>query len=72
MDNENSGGKNEPKGYDEQYKILLLGESAVGKTCLLLRFVDQMFFENYVGTIGKNKNCFKCVKYSLNLNLRLK
>jgi small GTP-binding protein len=42
----------EKRPYDEQYKILIIGDSSVGKTSLLLRFCDQKYFENYVATIG--------------------
>ncbi len=40
------------KSYDNQYKLLLIGDSAVGKTSTLLRFVDASYFDNYVATIG--------------------
>ena len=33
-------------------KILLIGESDVGKTCLLLRFMDNTFKTNHQNTIG--------------------
>ena len=34
------------------YKILVLGDSNVGKTCLIHRYCDQAFFEHYISTIG--------------------
>ncbi|MCQ2818470.1 MAG: GTP-binding protein [archaeon] len=34
------------------YKVLLLGDSSVGKTCFLKRFVDGTFQEVYMSTIG--------------------
>jgi Ras-related protein Rab-1A len=37
---------------DLLYKVLIIGDSAVGKSCLLLQFSDQTFSENYVSTIG--------------------
>ena len=36
------------------YKVLLLGNSYVGKTCILLRFSEDIFKENYDVTIGLN------------------
>ena len=46
--------------YDEEeaeddynlYKILLLGDTSVGKSCLLLRFCDNSFQEAHLTTIG--------------------
>ncbi len=38
--------------YNYLFKLLLIGNSAVGKSCLLLRFSDNIFNENYISTIG--------------------
>ena len=38
--------------YDCQFKLLLIGDSNVGKSCLLLRFSDDTFTGNYMSTIG--------------------
>ncbi len=35
------------------YKILVLGDSAVGKTCLIYRYCDREFYESYISTIGE-------------------
>ena len=37
---------------DCAYKVLLLGDSSVGKTCFLLRYCDQTFKDAYLYTIG--------------------
>ena len=37
---------------DAVYKILLLGDSEVGKSCFLMRYADNVFVENYITTIG--------------------
>ena len=34
------------------YKILLLGDSGVGKTCFLLRFMEDSFIDLHMATIG--------------------
>eukprot|EP00345_Euplotes_harpa_P003759 CAMPEP_0168330238 /NCGR_PEP_ID=MMETSP0213-20121227/7599_1 /TAXON_ID=151035 /ORGANISM="Euplotes harpa, Strain FSP1.4" /LENGTH=209 /DNA_ID=CAMNT_0008333745 /DNA_START=16 /DNA_END=641 /DNA_ORIENTATION=- len=34
------------------FKMVLIGDSSVGKSCLLIRFADDDFTENYVTTIG--------------------
>ena len=41
------------------FKILTIGESGVGKTCILRMFVEGKFFFFFLGTIGidlKTKN----------------
>ena len=38
--------------YDYLFKLLIIGESGVGKTCLLLRFTDDSFTANHLATIG--------------------
>lgn len=38
--------------YDHLFKLLIIGESGVGKTCLLLRFTDDSFTNNHLTTIG--------------------
>jgi Ras-related protein Rab-1A len=38
--------------YDYIYKVLLLGDSSVGKTCFLLRYADDTFNDNHITTIG--------------------
>jgi Ras-related protein Rab-1A len=44
---------NQPYGeYDYLFKILLIGDSGVGKSCLLLRFADGAFTDSYISTIG--------------------
>jgi Ras-related protein Rab-1A len=38
--------------YDYLFKLLLIGDSGVGKSCLLHRFADHKFTESYISTIG--------------------
>ncbi|XP_061374288.1 ras-related protein RABD2a isoform X2 [Gastrolobium bilobum] len=40
------------KEYDYLFKLLLIGDSGVGKSCLLLRFADDSYIESYISTIG--------------------
>ncbi|KAK7245064.1 hypothetical protein RIF29_39895 [Crotalaria pallida] len=38
--------------YDYLLKLLLIGDSGVGKSCLLLRFTDDSFTTSFITTIG--------------------
>ncbi|ORX89607.1 hypothetical protein K493DRAFT_149236, partial [Basidiobolus meristosporus CBS 931.73] len=38
--------------YDHLIKLLLIGDSGVGKSCLLLRFCDDSFTPSFITTIG--------------------
>ncbi len=43
------------KTYDLLFKLLLIGDSGVGKTCVLFRFSDDAFNTTFISTIGKKK-----------------
>jgi len=38
--------------YDYIFKIVIIGDSGVGKSCMLLRFADNEFTDSYISTIG--------------------
>jgi len=46
----NASSKN--AAYDYLIKLLLIGDSGVGKSCLLLRFSDDSFTPSFITTIG--------------------
>lgn len=42
------------KTYDYLFKLLLIGDSGVGKTCLLFRFSEDAFNTTFISTIGES------------------
>ena len=40
------------QGFDFLFKVVVIGDSGVGKSCLLIRFADDKFSEEHVSTIG--------------------
>ncbi|XP_065054828.1 ras-related protein Rab-35-like [Rhopilema esculentum] len=40
------------RDYDHLFKLLIIGDSGVGKSSILLRFADNMFSGTYITTIG--------------------
>jgi len=46
------GASSKNAAYDYLIKMLLIGDSGVGKSCLLLRFSDDSFTPSFITTIG--------------------
>ena len=42
------------KTYDFLFKLLLIGDSGVGKTCILVRFSEDAFNSTFISTIGES------------------
>jgi len=38
--------------YDHLFKFTIIGDSGVGKSCLMMRFADDTFNESFITTIG--------------------
>ena len=51
---------------DYLFKMLLIGNSGVGKSCLLLRYAENSFNENFFNTIGVDFK-LKTVKHEGNI-----
>ena len=63
----------EPKKetYDYIIKALLLGDSNVGKTLLIGKFIDNEFSENTLNTIGLDLQCTSLVINKKKINLQI-
>ena len=46
----------ENQKYDFLFKILIIGDSGVGKTCILSRFTKKNFIEKHITTSGREFN----------------
>lgn len=44
------------EAYDFMFKVIVIGDSGVGKTNLILKFSDRDFNPNYLPTIGLDFN----------------
>ena len=49
------------KQFDHLYKTVIIGNSGVGKSAILVRFVENQFSEHYLATIGVDFR-FKTIK----------
>lgn len=54
------------KTYDYLFKLLLIGDSGVGKTCILFRFSEDAFNTTFISTIGKLQHNSKLLKHDVN------
>uniref|UniRef100_S4RXL7 Ras-related protein SEC4 n=1 Tax=Petromyzon marinus TaxID=7757 RepID=S4RXL7_PETMA len=54
------------KSYDCLFKLLLIGDSGVGKTCVLFRFSEDAFNSTFISTIGGSRPvCQVCIRIDL-------
>jgi len=51
--NNNMSGAGKTQAFDYLIKLILIGDSGVGKTCFLLKFADENFTSSHISTIGK-------------------
>jgi len=54
------------KRYDHLLRLLLVGETGVGKTCLLCRFATDDFVESHISTIGR---IIRCLQFTISSGL---
>lgn len=39
--------------YEALLKVVTIGDTSVGKTCIILRYTQDLFRENFLSTIGQ-------------------
>ena len=49
--------------YDYLFKLVIIENSSVGKSSILLRFADDQFNESYLTTIGVDFRCILNYKH---------
>ena len=47
-----SPSKRHSKNYDYMFKVILIGDSGVGKTSILSKFVGEEVIKSHISTIG--------------------
>ena len=52
------------------YKVLVLGDSNVGKTCIVHRYCDERYYDTYISTIGKKP--FETLVYRVRIRYTLR
>ena len=53
------------KTYDYLFKLLLIGDSGVGKTCILFRYSDDTFNSTFISTIGELFRGIRPISFTL-------
>ena len=48
-----------------EYKIVLIGDSETGKSCIFKKLTYEMFHEKYIPTIGLNRKTLN-IKFDIN------
>ncbi|XP_070547264.1 ras-related protein Rab-13-like isoform X3 [Ptychodera flava] len=56
---------------DLTFKVLVLGDSDVGKTCLVNQFCESKFYESYVATIGLDFKYRTVILENTNIRLQV-
>ena len=57
--------------YDKTCQILLIGDSLVGKTCLIQRYVNGTFKGDYISTVGLDYHTKLEIINNLNVSVKL-
>jgi small GTP-binding protein len=60
-----------PQRYDKILKIALVGDSKVGKTSFLKKFLDNKFSDDYNSTVGSETKNFCCSYKNKNIKFQI-
>ena len=70
-ENDNENDKNNSNQNELTLKLLILGDSRVGKTSLILNYVDKMFPEAHISTLGVEYKEKTIIKNNFNIRLQI-
>jgi small GTP-binding protein len=57
--------------FDYTMKVIIIGDSGVGKSSMLVRFTENKFIDNYIMTIGINYVWKICEVDGLKIKLQI-
>ena len=59
------------QNFDYMFKLLLVGNSGVGKTCFLFRYTDDFFRGSFVSTVGIDFKVKTITRHSKRIKLQI-
>ena len=59
------------QSYDLLYKVLLIGDSGVGKSTLLTKYIDHEYSDHYISTIGVDFKVKNYEKFGKTIRLQI-
>jgi Ras-related protein Rab-1A len=57
--------------YDACFKVIVIGNSGVGKTCIVRRYVDNLFSQSFITTIGIDFKIQKVIRDDKHIKLQI-
>lgn len=57
--------------FDAHFKVIVIGNSGVGKTCIVRRYVDNLFSQSFITTIGIDFKIQKVIRDDKHIKLQI-
>jgi small GTP-binding protein len=71
MDDDDTYDSQRDENYDEKIKIMIIGESKIGKTSLISRYCNNQFYGAYLSTIGIDFQIKNLILNNKNIRLQI-